>query len=75
MCSADAYDYSYGIYILSCPVQFYLADRLRGLSPWGLFALSMMVVMPLAIISWRYLESRALAMPLPQWLAAAKHSS
>lgn len=68
-------DYSYGIYILSCPVQFYLADRHRDLSPWGLFALSMMVVMPLAIISWRYLESRALAMPLPQWLAAAKHSS
>jgi peptidoglycan/LPS O-acetylase OafA/YrhL len=65
-------DYSYGLYILACPVQFYLVDRHSGLSPWGLFALSMMIVVPLAIISWRYVESRALAMPLPQRLIAGR---
>ena len=66
-------DYSYGVYILACPVQFYLADRYNGLSPWGLFALSMLVVVPLAVISWRYLESPALHTPLPRWLTAARH--
>jgi peptidoglycan/LPS O-acetylase OafA/YrhL len=62
-------DYSYGVYILACPVQFYLADRYSDLSPWGLFAFSMIVVVPLAIISWRYVESRALHAPLPRSLA------
>ena len=65
-------DYSYGVYILACPVQFYLADRYGNLSPWGLFALSMMIVVPLAIISWRYVESRALHAPLPRWLAVVR---
>jgi peptidoglycan/LPS O-acetylase OafA/YrhL len=65
-------DYSYGVYILACPVQFYLADRYGDLSPWGLFALSMMIVVPLAIISWRYVESRALHAPLPRWLAVVR---
>jgi len=64
-------DYSYGVYILACPVQFFLADRFEGLSPWGLFALSMVIVLPLAIISWHYLESRVLHTPLPKWLTAA----
>lgn len=59
-------DYSYGVYILSCPIQFYLADRYGSLSPWGLFAYSMIIVVPLAIISWHFLESRALHVPLPR---------
>lgn len=63
-------DYSYGIYILACPVQFYLVDRHGDVSPWGLFALSMMIVLPLAVISWRYVESPALHMPLPRRWAA-----
>jgi peptidoglycan/LPS O-acetylase OafA/YrhL len=62
-------DYSYGVYILACPVQFFLADRFGHLSPWGLFALSMTIVVPLAILSWRYVESRSLHTPLPRWLA------
>ena len=65
-------DYSYGVYILACPIQFYLADRYSKLSPWGLFALSMIVVVPLAIISWRYVESRALHAPLPRSLEPQK---
>jgi peptidoglycan/LPS O-acetylase OafA/YrhL len=64
-------DYSYGVYILACPIQFYLADRYNSLSPWSLFALSMMVLIPLAIISWHYLESRALHVPLPQAVASS----
>jgi peptidoglycan/LPS O-acetylase OafA/YrhL len=63
-------DYSYGVYILACPIQFYLADRYGNLSPWGLFAFSMIVVVPLAVISWHYLESRALHAPLPQVMAS-----
>jgi peptidoglycan/LPS O-acetylase OafA/YrhL len=66
-------DYSYGVYILACPVQFYLADRYSNLSPWGIFALSMMIVVPLAVISWRYIESPALHTPLPRWLTAVRH--
>jgi peptidoglycan/LPS O-acetylase OafA/YrhL len=62
-------DYSYGVYILACPVQFYLADRYVDISPWGLFALSMVIVVPLAILSWRYVESRVLHTPLPRWFA------
>jgi peptidoglycan/LPS O-acetylase OafA/YrhL len=68
-------DYSYGVYILACPVQFFLADRFAGLSPWGLFALSMVIVLPLAIISWHYLESRVLHTPLPRWLSAASRNA
>jgi peptidoglycan/LPS O-acetylase OafA/YrhL len=67
-------DYSYGVYILACPVQFYLADRYGELSPWGLFALSMLLVVPLSIMSWRYIESRSLHKPLPLWLAAVRRS-
>jgi peptidoglycan/LPS O-acetylase OafA/YrhL len=65
-------DYSYGVYILTCPVQFYLADRYGYLSPWSLFALTMIIVVPLAIVSWRYVESRALHTPLPRWLASSR---
>jgi peptidoglycan/LPS O-acetylase OafA/YrhL len=63
-------DYSYGVYILACPIQFYLAARYSNLSPWGLFAFSMLVIVPLAIISWKYLESRALRVPLPDAMAS-----
>ena len=64
-------DYSYGVYILACPIQFFLADRYTGLSPWGLFAFSMIIVLPMAIISWHCLESRALHVPMPQAIASA----
>jgi peptidoglycan/LPS O-acetylase OafA/YrhL len=67
-------DYSYGVYILSCPIQLFLADRYSGLSPWGLFAYSMIIVVPLAIISWHFLESRALHIPLPRRLASPRSS-
>ena len=65
-------DYSYGLYILACPVQFFLADRHGSLAPWGLFALTMMIVLPMAIVSWRYVESPALHTPLPARFAPAK---
>jgi peptidoglycan/LPS O-acetylase OafA/YrhL len=63
-------DYSYGVYILACPIQFFIAARYGELSPWSLFAFSMLVVVPLAIISWHFLESRALHAPLPQVIAS-----
>jgi len=68
-------DYSYGVYILAGPVQSYLVARHGDLSPWDLFALSMMIVVPLAIISWRYVEAPALHKPLPLWLRAVRHEA
>jgi len=65
-------DYSYGVYILACPIQFGLADRYSNLSPWTLFALSMVLLVPLAIVSWHYLESRALHLPLPQAITSPR---
>ena len=62
-------DYSYGVYILACPIQYYLADRYGTLSPWSSFALSMAAIVPMSIVSWRYVESRALKVPLPRRLA------
>jgi len=63
-------DYSYGVYILACPVQYYLVWRHQDLAPWSLFCLTMSIVVPLSIISWRYVESRALHVPLPLRLRA-----
>jgi peptidoglycan/LPS O-acetylase OafA/YrhL len=64
-------DYSYGVYILACPIQFFLADRYIGISPWGLFVFSMIVVLPMAIVSWHFLESRALHVPMPRAIASS----
>ena len=68
-------DYSYGVYILACPIQFGLAERYSNLSPWALFALSMTILVPLAIVSWHYLESRALHLPLPQAITSPRSLS
>lgn len=68
-------DYSYGVYILACPIQFYLADRFVEISPWLLFACSMTILLPLAIVSWHFLESRALHLRLPQALATVRSTS
>jgi peptidoglycan/LPS O-acetylase OafA/YrhL len=68
-------DYSYGVYILACPIQFYLADRFADISPWILFACSMTILLPLAICSWHFLESRALHLRLPEALASVGSTS
>lgn len=53
-------DYSYGLYIFSCPIQFYLAARYTDAAPWEIFLLTLVIVIPMAILSWRFVESRAL---------------
>lgn len=61
-------DYSYGTYILACPIQVLLALRLPDASPIAQFALALGAVAPLAVLSWHCLEKRALGLPLPSWI-------
>jgi peptidoglycan/LPS O-acetylase OafA/YrhL len=58
-------DYSYGTYILACPIQVALALRLPDALPITRFALALVAVAPLAVLSWHGLEKRALALRLP----------
>lgn len=54
-------DYSYGVYIYAFPVQQILAKLLSPLSPMELFAWSAPLTLLLAVLSWRFVESPALA--------------
>lgn len=58
-------DFSYGIYIYACPVQIVLSHTAAGGRPLGNFALTMLIVVPIAALSWYGVESRALRMPVP----------
>jgi peptidoglycan/LPS O-acetylase OafA/YrhL len=55
-------DYSYGLYVYSFPVQQTLMQRWPALEPAGLFALSLPLVLVVAVISWHALERPALAL-------------
>jgi peptidoglycan/LPS O-acetylase OafA/YrhL len=55
-------DYSYGLYVFSFPLQQTLVQRLPGLEPMGLFALSLPLGLLVAAISWHALERPALAL-------------
>ncbi len=61
-------DYSYGTYIYAGPIQALLLARIDQCPPLANFALTLLIVIPLAAASWHLLESRALAMPLPGFL-------
>jgi peptidoglycan/LPS O-acetylase OafA/YrhL len=56
-------DYSYGTYILAGPIQVWLA--LHHSAPLFNLACSLLLVVPLAAVSWHFLESRALRLGLP----------
>lgn len=53
-------DLSYGIYVLSWPVQQTLIFNKTVTQPENLFFVSMLIVLPLAIFSWIFFESPAL---------------
>lgn len=58
-------DYSYGIYILAFPLQLLIAQFSAAREPLVHFALSMCAVLPLAVASWHFVESRLLRMRAP----------
>jgi peptidoglycan/LPS O-acetylase OafA/YrhL len=55
-------DYSYGLYVYSFPLQQTLMQRLPGLEPASLFALSLPLALGVAALSWHLLERPALAL-------------
>jgi len=55
-------DYSYGTYVLAFPVQQFLIWRFAPLSPLLSFALTLAVTLPLAMLSWHFVEAPALAL-------------
>ena len=58
--SMDKYgDYSYGVYIYAFPVQQLLAQYVTT-TPLEMVVYTTMVVVPLAILSWRFIEKPAL---------------
>jgi peptidoglycan/LPS O-acetylase OafA/YrhL len=61
-------DYSYGIYIFAFPLQLMLANYLQVDRPLMLFLFSMCAVLPLAALSWHYVESKLLKVPAPAWV-------
>lgn len=61
--SMDKYgDYSYGIYIYAFPVQQACALWIPNLTPFTMFLSAMLFTVPLALLSWRYIEKPALKM-------------
>src|ERR1035437_5682937 len=61
-------DYSYGIYVYSFPIQQVTMSLLPTLAPWQHFLISLLFVIPLAVVSWHFLEKPALRLKkyLPQ---------
>ncbi|HEX6136858.1 MAG TPA: acyltransferase [Casimicrobiaceae bacterium] len=55
-------DYSYGTYLLAFPVQQFLIWQLGLAQPLALFALALLVTVPLAMLSWHNVEGPALAL-------------
>jgi peptidoglycan/LPS O-acetylase OafA/YrhL len=61
-------DYSYGTYILAGPIQVWLGLRIHNCPPLVNLAGALLLVLPLAALSWHFLESRALSLELPRSL-------
>jgi PAS domain S-box-containing protein len=55
-------DYSYGLYIYAFPIQQSLVSFSGGMGAGELFFLSFALTLPLAVLSWHFLERRALAL-------------
>ena len=55
-------DYSYGTYVLAFPIQQLLVWRFGVREPLVLFAATMAVTLPLAALSWHFVEKPALAL-------------
>lgn len=55
-------DYSYGTYVLAFPVQQLLIWRLGNTHPLAHFAFVLAATLPLAMLSWHFVEAPALAL-------------
>ena len=55
-------DYSYGVYIYAFPIQQTLAFLFPGMSLAAMMASSALVSVAIAILSWKLIEERALAL-------------
>ncbi|MCL2457517.1 MAG: acyltransferase [Desulfobulbus sp.] len=53
-------DFSYGIYVYAFPVQQSVAALIPGVSPLVMFACSSIATMTLAVLSWTFVEKKAL---------------
>jgi peptidoglycan/LPS O-acetylase OafA/YrhL len=58
-------DYSYGVYIYASPVQLFLARQTDVTEPLLNLLYAVCVVVPVAVLSWHFIEKLALAMPCP----------
>lgn len=54
------FDLSYGVYVLSFPIQQILIYYKVTESPWILFMVTMSMVIPLSLVSWHFVENPAL---------------
>jgi peptidoglycan/LPS O-acetylase OafA/YrhL len=61
----DQADLSYGLYLYAFPVQLVLAKTIPWLTPLTLFPLAMLVTLPLAVVSWHYIERPCLQLKRP----------
>ena len=53
-------DFSYGLYIYAFPIQQSVSHFIPGIPVLGMFLLSSLIVIPISIISYKFLESKAL---------------
>ena len=65
-------DYSYGIYIYGFPIQVALTATGAVSTPASSFACTLLCVVPVAAMSWHFLEQHALRIPLPRWRMSGK---
>jgi len=56
-------DISYGVYIWHFPIMQIIVGNVHGLESWSLLVLTLLVTVPLAWLSWTYLEKPALRLP------------
>jgi peptidoglycan/LPS O-acetylase OafA/YrhL len=62
----DHGDLSYGLYLYAFPVQLLLAKTIPWLTPLTLFPLAMLTTLPLAVLSWHYIEHPCLGLKRPR---------
>ena len=55
-------DYSYGTYVLAFPVQQFLVWRFGLTQPLAFFPIALCAMLPLAMLSWHFVERPALAL-------------
>jgi peptidoglycan/LPS O-acetylase OafA/YrhL len=55
-------DCSYGVYIVSFPLQQSMVALMPGIGPWAMIGWSLLVTVPVAMLSWHFVEKPALAM-------------